>query len=197
MIYNFLIKHRNLAIGLFISFIVFTILVYALRTYTIFQCIYEYIVYWSTALSAFFMLIVAYMAYISIAENRRIRDEDMKRSFRVNSINRIDKWAKEGLAFFTRIKPDTSINIDKNRDRLVLIQVEGIIVSNLAKTFGHEFSDVVEEAIKNLDDYFYFFEQGRQAKTKVEDIPKLCKDSFEQVVKDIAKLLVKEGTSSS
>ncbi len=85
MIYNWLIKHKKSAYGIAIGFLIFTILVYAFRSCWFFRPLYEYIDYWALPLSAAFMLVLAYMAYISITESRRIRETE-KRERLLNEI---------------------------------------------------------------------------------------------------------------
>ena len=95
MLYNWLIKHRYWAYGLVASFLIFTILVYVFKSYWLAGLIYEYIVYWSTALSAAFMLVLAYMAYISITENRRVRAEDKKSDYKRRRVDDVQNWINE------------------------------------------------------------------------------------------------------
>ncbi len=92
MIYNWLIKHKKNAYGVAIGFLIFTILVYAFQSHWLVRHIYKYIDYWAIPLSAAFMLVLAYMAYISIAENRRMRAEDRKVISRGRRVDDVLRW---------------------------------------------------------------------------------------------------------
>ncbi len=95
MIYNWLIKHKKSAYGIAIGFLIFTILVYTFQSRWLVRHIYEYIDYWAIPLSAAFMLVLAYMAYISIAENRRMRTEDKELDSKSRRVNDVQNWINE------------------------------------------------------------------------------------------------------
>ncbi len=95
MIYNWLIKHKKSAYGITISFLIFTILVYAFQSHWFVRHIYKYIDYWAVPLSAAFMLVLAYMAYISITEDRRIRAEDKELDSKSRRVNDVQNWINE------------------------------------------------------------------------------------------------------
>ena len=97
MIYNWLIKHKKSAYGIAIGFLIFTILVYAFRSCWFFRPLYEYINYWALPLSAAFMLVLAYMAYISITESRRIRETEKRERL----LNDIIDWAEAITTFLS------------------------------------------------------------------------------------------------
>ena len=95
MIHNWLIQHKKNAYGIAIGFFIFTILVYAFQSHWLVRHIYKYIDYWAIPVSAAFMLVLAYMAYISIAENRRIRAEDKESDSRSRRVNDVQNWVNE------------------------------------------------------------------------------------------------------
>jgi hypothetical protein len=155
MIYNWLIKHRKSAYAIFISFVVFLILVYIFKSQPIASGIYEFIDYWSTPLSTIVVLILAYLAYISIAENRRIREEERDMNFKASSLEYVRRWAQDVLSIVTQAgvigwdgvyKGDSTLKLE-------MLEAEKIAVMNEATEFGNKLVFYVALAFERLADY--------------------------------------------
>lgn len=137
--------------------------------------------------SALATLLLVFAAFLMIQEfstkeKRRRRDDILKE---------ISDWAERGFEFFATCRRDTKLEIIKeNRARLASIKAKDTAINLLAKTFDKEFRAKLENAIANLDDYFYYFDSDHK-KSKalnIETLPKKCKDSFVEVLKAAAHM---------
>ncbi len=150
MIYNWLIKHKKSAYGIAIGFLIFTILVYAFQSHWFVRHIYKYIDYWAIPLSAAFMLILAYMAYISIAENRRIREEDKEQESKRRQLDGIYKWVSD-IRSTAGMQPDNARNLFRALNFVVLQREEMI---KAATRFNGELKVNMQEAADKLLAYY-------------------------------------------
>jgi len=167
-IYDRLISHPRLAWGLFIGFLIFTILVYAFKSYPFVSRIYEYIVYWSTALSAVFMLVIAYMAYISITENRRIREKEKDYEFKRRCLSDIQDWAEKGINVLTSWPvPVDRHEMKQIRPHLKPLSVLNKWVMDASRVFAGDDKKAllkkVDEAAENLKQYCEVLEGMRSS----------------------------------
>lgn len=141
--------------------------------------------------SALATLLLIFAAFLMIQEfntkeKLRRRDEILKE---------ISDWAEKGFGFFATSRRDTTLEIIKeNRAQLAPIKAKDTAINQLAKTFDKEFQAKVEKAIANLDEYFYYFDSGRdKAKSlNIETLPKKCADAFVDVLKTAARLRASE-----
>ena len=144
MIYNRLIKHKKSACGIAIGFLIFTILVYAFQSHWLVRHIYKYIDYWAIPLSAAFMLVLAYMAYISIAENRRRE-----------ALNRMRTWAKDAIRMLSApIQEELPIlKRAKWKERIQAIRAESLITLADARVIGGDLEKKVKNAVSSLNSF--------------------------------------------
>jgi hypothetical protein len=89
MILDWLTKHRRWVIAGCAIIIVFTILIEVFSSYCWASSILKYFQHWSVALAAGATLGLAYIAFISILENRQARALDRK----ARLLNEIIDWA--------------------------------------------------------------------------------------------------------
>jgi preprotein translocase subunit YajC len=143
-------------------------------------------------------IVLAAVAVFSFEESRRLRKQYAEREERDRKerlLKEISDWAEDAFRCFITAHPDTIPKIIKeNRVRLAPIEAKNTIMINLANEFGKAFQAIVKEAATNLDNYFYYFEPGREKSRglNIEELPKVCKDSFVEVLKAVANLRTKE-----
>jgi hypothetical protein len=181
VIYNWLIKHRKSAYAISIGFVVFTILVYIFRSQPIAKNIYEYITYWSTALSAAFTLVLAYIAYISISENRRIREEERDRNFKASSLEYIRRWAQDVLNIVTQAGVIGWDGVYKGDStfKLEILEAEEIAVMNGASEFGNKLVFYVSLAFEKLTEYKLDLESEKARKELAVSLSDVLKTVFQ------------------
>jgi len=196
MIYNWLIKHRKSAYGIAISFLLFTILVYAFRSCWFFRPLYEYIDYWALPLSAAFMLVLAYMAYISITENRRIREEEIDRDFKRRCLKDIQDWAEKGINVLVSwpVVPIDRSEMRQMRPHLKPLSALNKWVMDASRIFAADDKKAllkkVDEAAENLKQYC----EVSEGKLSIEGMAQRydnCITLFTEVLERITDLKVK------
>ena len=177
MIYNWLIKHKKSAYGIAIGFLIFTILVYAFQSHWFVRHIYKYINYWAVPLSAAFMLVLAYMAYISITENRRIRAEDRKLYSMRRALHAVRNWVQESERLMLlnakysdeyqrKDSPSMKKTLEDIQSTKMDLVTMGEEVLRSARVLGPELFSLVDKAYQNLT---RFVDQGMAEKTDIDD----------------------------
>jgi len=120
-----------------------------------YQCIansiFKYFNDWAIVLSATVTLLLAIAAFGAIAENRRIRLEDMELASKRCSLDEIRSWAEE--AYAALINPgleDLQTELKKMIQKLAPIAARTLIVRECAEWLGGTLSEHVDDAIKSM-----------------------------------------------
>jgi len=199
MIYNWLSKHKKSAYGIAIAFLIFTILVYAFRSCWFFRPLYEYIDYWALPLSAAFMLVLAYMAYISITEDRRIRKEERERDFRRRCLSDIEDWAEKGISLLIEIRLPEHQWV-KSHQLLKPLSAKNKWMMDASRVFAEDDKKAllkkVDEAAENLKQYCEVLEKNISGSYLTDEKEMLSRHegllkSFNEVLARIADLKIK------
>ncbi|HEY83039.1 MAG TPA: hypothetical protein G4O01_07135 [Dehalococcoidia bacterium] len=99
-------------------------------------------------------LVLAYIAYISITENRRIRDEDIDREHKRKALIEIGDWAMEGYDLFYGYRGSSYTHSEEWEKRLTRLwaKKEAIVVAS--EEFHTDFSQSVKDARDELNNYW-------------------------------------------
>ncbi len=168
MILEWLTKHRRWVITGCVIILIFTILVEVFRSYFWASSILDYFQHWSLALSAGATLALAYIAYISILENRRIREEERERAIKTRALAIVRNWVFDSLELITLNAQYTDEHRREEFDfgRHILYKIQDAKTELLRKTeevlhsatlFGPQFFSLVDEGFNTLKG---FIEQG-------------------------------------
>lgn len=123
-----------------------------------YQCIanhiFKYFNDWAIALSATVTLLLAIAAFGAIAENRRIRLEDMELAANRRSLDEIRSWAEE--AYATIVTPgleDLQTEQKKMIQRLAPLAARTLIVRECAEWLGGSLAEHVDDAVKSMQSF--------------------------------------------
>lgn len=151
MVTDWLIKHWKLlvAIALFILFVIIgsTIWITITSDHWFSKLILKYFDSWSIALGAAATVTLAIVAFASIMENRRVRDEDKEWDFRRRTLDEIVSWVTEARRCCI---PPSGAGKEAFREWgrgiITTVSSEGEWATMTANIFGQEFRDKVANA---------------------------------------------------
>jgi len=186
MILEWLTKHRRWVIAGCVIVFGFTILVEVFSSYCWASSIREYFQHWSLALGAGATLTLAYIAYISILENRRIREKDRELGFKARSLNEINDWAEEVIKLVDKFQcgfRDTELF-----DRKLILKTKTITIESVGPEFSDYFRVRVEKALK---DFWAFDEEfNKERWDSLQEKSEQCKRSLINLLESVAYLKV-------
>jgi len=192
---NWLYRHLRLVVASCVV-VVLSVIVSTTAANFISRSILDYFNNWSLALSAGATLVLACVAFISIRENRRIREEDRKRQFRAESLNEISRWAREGIESCVRLYASPQ-EVTKSKLQLEIINAESGNIVTLSRVFGNNrLISAVKKAADELMNYANFL-NGQQSVGNPAQMLQICKDSFINALKATVKLKVEETNMTS
>lgn len=123
-----------------------------------YQCIanhiFKYFSNWGIVLSATVTLLLAIAAFGTIAENRRIRLEDMELASNRRSLDEIRIWAEE--AYADLINPgleDLQTEQKKMIQKLAPIAARSLIVRECAEWLGGDLVERINDALKSMQSF--------------------------------------------
>lgn len=142
------------------------------------------------AISAGATFLLALAAFWTIYQNKRLRRKD----YRIKLLNEINNWAKEVFWLIISNPADTTPErIKENRIRLSSSYIERIGIVSLSRIFAKEFQQVVNDAALIYEEYYCYFDEGRKSVHSIDELPQMCKDSLNNVIRAIAELRAKEN----
>ena len=103
------------------------------------------------------MLVLAYMAYISIADNRRIRADDKELSFKLRLLDDIHDWAREAVKLGFLYSRAEKAKSTSEMNQFILMTDEVAKTTDAARiaaeVFENELKDPVNKALDFLSSY--------------------------------------------
>jgi len=150
---------------------------------------------WLIGISALATLALAIAAFLSIRQNRLVREQDFSRQRLDNILN----WAQTGLALLSEeVSVQHRHNIELLLSRLEPIHTQRESMLNSSKNFGINFVNAVFKAVTRLESYFDLAnkiakgppqpeagEQGRLVEAKQE-----THQAFVELLKSVTDLKV-------
>ena len=177
---EWLIGNRRWVITAGVILIALTVLISVTSENLVSKSILDYFKSWSIVLGTGAAVILAYIAYMSILENRRIRNEDRKLNFRLRLLDEVRDWAREAVKLgllYNSAKNESEMAQMRNMIHDVAKTTDAANIS--AEVFGNELIDPVNRALKVLTKERY--EPGKLA-------DKEYFDSFYELLKVIISL---------
>jgi len=150
--------------------------------------------------SAIATLALAIAAFLSIRENRCIRDKDRDLDFRRRCLGDIRNWALRAIPFFLEdLETGSSHKLELRINDLAPIHAEKAGIVRASSAFNDSFQEVVKETASNLEQYFDLLEsflKNRQQGHKNEpteevSLRKTTRQSLVELLESLADLKVK------
>lgn len=108
---------------------------------------------WLIGISALATLAAA--AFLSISQNRRIRDEDKQSDTKRRRLDDIRNWVMEAIRFFAQQRSMQSKHeLELQIADLEPIWAEKASVVRASSAFNKNFQEAVKQTTKNLEEYF-------------------------------------------
>ena len=151
MILNRLYKHRRKLIGFFLAIVGLAILITIFSEHPVSAFILKFFDKWSIALGAAATVALAYVAAMSILENRRTREEDRKLNFRLSSLDEVRDWAREAVKLGFLYNRATNASEVLQVTNLIEEIAKTTDATNIAaQVFPNELTDSVNRALRAL-----------------------------------------------
>lgn len=176
--------HRRITISIGVTILIVTILISVTRSNYISQWILDYFKDWSVALSAGAAVVLLYIIYMSVLQDRSMRRENRELDFKRRQLDGIVNWAKEVRKelFMPRLAELADFDLKAGLQNCALENEWAIMA---AEVFGEEFQRIVEKAAKDL--WAYVDALGKRSETTV-DYRKALNQSFNKVLESAFKL---------
>ena len=153
MILDWITKNRCWVIIGCAIIIIFTIIVEAFSNQIWSAAILRYFQHWSLALSAGATLALAYIAYIAILENRRVREEDRVLHHKLEALDEIRDWAHQTLLLaFSAYNP----NEEWRRKVRALFSVQSLTGASILTAAGLFDEEMVKKVSATQDPLLKF-----------------------------------------
>ena len=141
---NWIARHRFFTLTLLSALLVLSVVISANSGNLFCRFILDYFDNWAQVYRTIGTLVAAYLAYIAIAEGRRIREEDREHEHKRRSLDSIIDWAK-GVQRQCLMRGSL-----RNMDGVEAAVVAGDWAVMTAETFGEDFKSIVDKARKDL-----------------------------------------------
>lgn len=146
------VRHRRWIILVCVVVVLLAAIISVTRSHLISRFFLDYFRDWSVALSAGVTLVLAYIAFTSIIENRRMREEDKELAFKRRSLDGILTWAQEIRKQCLMPRP-TELYEYELAQGLQTTSIQNRWVVMTAGIFGEDFQAKVDKAAKDLSAY--------------------------------------------